>query len=126
MRVGPGTPYAFFKPGAKRWGMVKRIVALLGLQPLVFGVACAPDVDCVALCKRTLACEVTFGPSDDPEGQKIASNERTDEESCVVGCEESPHVTPQSAGCIDDLAIPSDPAQCQPQVMECLGLAEAL
>jgi hypothetical protein len=88
--------------------------------------SCAPAIDCEALCARTLACEVTFGPSDDPDGAKIKSGERSDDESCAIGCEESPRVTVDNARCIDALEITSDPAQCQAQVMECLGLAEQL
>ena len=100
--------------------------------PLVFvvvtasTVACEPAIDCNALCARTLACEVTFGPSDDPSGEKVKSGERSDAESCRVGCEESPRVTVDNARCIDGLTISSDPAQCQGDVMACLGLADAL
>jgi hypothetical protein len=85
--------------------------------------SCTPEVDCNALCARTLACEVTFGPSDDPDGERIASGERTDAESCALGCEESPRVTVENARCIDGLQITDDAGACQPQVMECLGLA---
>ena len=90
------------------------------------GSSCAPSIDCEALCARTLACEVTFGPSDDPDGSRLAAGERTDAESCAIGCEESPRVTVDNARCIDALEITTDPAQCQPQVMECLGLADQL
>ena len=106
------------------------------VAPLVAGVAgfvgpigaagCAPTINCEALCARTLACEVTFGPSDDPDGSRIASGERSDEQSCAIGCEESPRVTVDNARCIDSLEITADPGQCQPEVMECLGLADAL
>jgi hypothetical protein len=90
------------------------------------GAACTPDIDCDALCARTLACEVTFGPSDDPDGARIASGERSDAESCALGCEESPRVTVDNARCIDELTITDDPASCQNGVMECLGLAQEI
>jgi hypothetical protein len=99
---------------------------IVGLLAASASTSCAPSIDCDALCARTLACEVTFGPSDDPNGDKIDSGERSDEESCRLGCEESPRVTVDNARCIDALEITSDPAQCQPQVMECLGLAEEI
>jgi hypothetical protein len=100
---------------------VSLVLAAVGLST-----SCTPEVDCGALCARTLACEVTFGPTDDPEGQKITSGERTDDESCAVGCEESPLVTVDNARCIDALQITSDPEQCQQQVMDCLGLEDQL
>ena len=101
-------------------------VGVFALSSAVLATSCAPSIDCDALCARTLACEVTFGPSDDPDGTKNENRERTDEESCREGCEESPRVTVDNARCIDGLEITSDPAQCQVQVMECLGLAAEL
>jgi hypothetical protein len=100
-------------------GLVAGVVVALAVSA-----GCEPAIDCNALCARTLACEVTFGPSDDPDGSRVQSGERTDAESCALGCEESPRVTVDNARCIDSLAITGDAAACQPQVMECLGLAE--
>lgn len=80
------------------------------------------SVDCDALCARTLACEVTFGPADDPDGAKIIAGERTDAESCALGCAESPTVTVDNALCVDGLEITSDPALCQDDVLRCLQL----
>jgi len=106
--------------------VVSLVAGLVATVGPVGAVGCAPSIDCDALCARTLACEVTFGPSDDPDGAKIASGERTDEQSCAIGCEESPRVTVDNARCIDALEITTDPAQCQPDVMDPLGLADAL
>jgi hypothetical protein len=117
--------------GVRRSSFRLRVVSNLVGAGVVCGAvygftACAPTIDCEALCARTLACEVTFGPSDDPDGSRLAAGERTDDESCVIGCAESPRVTVDNARCIDELEITTDPAGCQAQVMECLGLAEAL
>ncbi len=83
------------------------------------------SVDCDALCARTLACEVTFGPADDPDGAKVVSGERSDAESCALGCAESPTVNVDNAACVDQLEISSDPALCQDAVLRCLDLEEA-
>ncbi len=79
-------------------------------------------VDCSALCARTLACEVTFAPADDPDGLKIVAGERTDAESCALGCKESPVVTVEHAACVDSLTITGDAAACQDDVLTCLEL----
>jgi len=92
---------------------------------LAVGACSSPVVDCDALCARTLACEVTFGPADDPDGEKIVAGERTDAESCALGCEESPTVNVDNATCVDGLEIGSDPAACQDDVLRCLKLDEA-
>ncbi len=84
------------------------------------------QVDCEALCQRTLACEVSFAPSDDPSEERVERGERTALQSCARGCEESPTVTVESASCIDELEIGGDPAQCQTAVATCLGVEEAL
>ena len=82
-----------------------------------------PSVDCDALCARTLACEVTFAPSDDPEELKVASGERSEEESCALGCGESPVVTVEHASCVDGLDIVvGDPGACQNDVLTCVEL----
>ncbi len=92
------------------------------------GAGCGDDggadanVNCQNLCARTLACEVTFAPSDDPEGAKIVAGDRTDAESCALGCTESPIVTADHASCIDALVITGDAAACQKPVLECLEL----
>jgi hypothetical protein len=104
--------------------MIGRLTTLL--VPVALGAAGCPSVDCEALCQRTLACEVTFAPSDDPDELKVDTGERTALQSCALGCEESPTVTVESASCIDELEITGDPAQCQPGVVDCLGLSEAL
>lgn len=104
--------------------MNRRLSALL--VPVALGAAGCPSVDCEALCQRTLACEVTFAPSDDPDEQKVDNGDRTALESCALGCQESPTVTIDSASCIDELEVTGDPAQCQPGVVGCLGLSDAL
>ena len=83
--------------------------------------SCGPHVDCDALCARTLACEVTFAASDDPTGAKIKSGERTDAQSCALGCEANPVVTVDSARCVDAVTI-TDAAACQVPVKTCFGL----
>jgi hypothetical protein len=87
------------------------------------GGACGPRVDCEKLCARTLACEVTFAAPDDPDGAKLRSGERTDEEACALGCAESTYVTVDGARCVDGVDT-SDPATCQPEVLDCLGYAQ--
>jgi hypothetical protein len=83
---------------------------------------CGPRVNCENLCVRTLACEVTFAPSDDVNGDKIKNGERTDEESCALGCEENPAVTVESAACVDDVTnAETDPGTCQEKVLACFG-----
>jgi hypothetical protein len=87
--------------------------------------ACGGDeVNCENLCKHTLACEVSFAPSDDLEGKKIKSGERTDLESCTLGCEENPRVTEESARCVDQVTV-TTAEQCQEPVLDCFGAADA-
>jgi hypothetical protein len=90
------------------------------------GVVGCQDVDCEAVCQRTLACEVTFAPLDDPAEERVARGDRTALQSCTLGCSDSPTVTPESAACIDDLTIGGDPAQCQSGVVTCLGVQDAI
>jgi hypothetical protein len=97
--------------------------ALAGLA-LVALAGCGPSVDCALLCDRTLECQVTFDAPDDPDASRVASGERTEEESCVLGCEASPVVTVERALCIDDLEV-GEPATCQEEVLACLELDEA-
>ena len=102
----------------------RRILALLGGALVVADVAsCIPRVNCEALCKRTLSCQVTFGNRDDPDGLKVASGERSPQAACSLGCQESAAVTVASAGCVDEVTITQDPLQCQDDVLRCLQSA---
>lgn len=104
-----------------------RFVRLLASAPVAAvvigaGAGCGGEVNCQNLCTRTLLCEVEFAPSDDLEGAKIASGERSELQSCALGCEENPAVTPESAQCVDEVTNASqEPVVCQPQVLECFG-----
>lgn len=103
-----------------------RAIPLLSAGPLFLvqlgAVGCAPEVNCENLCQRTLACEVSFAPSDDIQGDKVKSGERTDLESCALGCGENPAVTVESAQCVDEITNKtSDPVQCQAPVLDCFG-----
>lgn len=89
----------------------------------VLGSACGPSVNCENLCRRTLACEVEFAAPDDPDGALVESGERSELESCVLGCEASALVTVESASCVDEVDT-SDAAECQDDVLACLGRAE--
>jgi hypothetical protein len=100
-------------------------LVLVALAPFA-GLSACSSVDCEALCQRTLACEITFAPADDPDGQLVDSGQRTQNESCALGCAESPTVTVESAACVDAVEISGDPATCQRPVAECLGVAAAL
>jgi hypothetical protein len=90
----------------------------------VLAASCGGDnVNCDALCTRTILCEVDFAPSDDPNKEKVLSGERTEQESCVIGCEENPAVTPDSARCVDQVTDASqDPAVCRDQVLACFEI----
>ncbi len=90
-----------------------------------FASACS-SVDCEALCRRTLACQVAFAPADDPDEQKILTGQRSEIESCRLGCEESPTVTVDAADCIDGVPPADDVDQCQAPILRCLGLDEAI
>ena len=94
---------------------------LLSLASSSLLASCGPSVDCEALCRRTLACEVTFDAPDDPSGSLIQSGERTDLEACTLGCEDHPLVTVERAGCVDQLDT-SDANVCQRQVLACLEI----
>jgi hypothetical protein len=96
--------------------------ALLALFVVAGALACAGEVNCEKLCLHTFACEVTFAPSDDIEGEKITSGERTEEQACALGCQEHPAVTVESARCVDEItAASTDPAACQEPVLACFG-----
>ena len=103
-------------------------VGLLFASALGGGIAaglsgCGPTVDCESLCRRTLACEVTFTAPDDPQDRQVQSGERTELESCTSGCQASPLVTVDSARCIDELDT-RDPEVCQEQVLDCLEVED--
>jgi hypothetical protein len=84
--------------------------------------ACGSQVSCANLCQHTQACNVTFRPTDDEDGALIRSGARSTDQDCVLGCEENPAVTVDSAKCIDDATAKSaDPAVCQAPVLACLG-----
>jgi hypothetical protein len=84
---------------------------------------CAPPVDCAAVCERTLACEVSFQPPDDPAEERVERGERTELESCTLGCQASPLVDEESAACISTLDT-RDANVCQADVLDCLGAGE--
>jgi len=105
---------------------MSRLALLPLLAAAVLGTTGCPSVDCEALCEKTLACEVTFAPSDDPDEQRVDSGERTELESCAIGCQESPTVTVESAACIDEVEVGADPATCQAPIATCLGIEAAL
>lgn len=93
---------------------------VLSALAAIAAAGCGPTVDCTNLCQRTLACEVTFTPADDPNEEKVASGERTVLESCAMGCLESPLVSVESATCVDGLDV-RDANVCQEKVLSCLG-----
>jgi hypothetical protein len=96
-------------------------LSLLAPAALTLGACGGSEVNCENLCKRTLACEVSFAPSDDLEGDKVKAGDRTDLESCTLGCEENPRVTVESASCVDDVEI-TTAQQCQQPVLDCFGV----
>ena len=98
---------------------------LLAHSAVVLASGCS-SVDCETLCEKTLACEIAFAPGDDPDEAKVVSGERSELESCTLGCEESPTVTVESASCIDTVAPSDDVDACQAPIMQCLGLSDAV
>ena len=101
------------------------LVSALAVAACLLANGCS-SVDCETLCQKTLACEIAFAPGDDPDEQKILAGERSEIESCALGCEESPTVTVDAADCIDGVPPSDDVDVCQPPIMECLGLGEVL
>ena len=85
---------------------------------------CGDPVDCGSVCETALECEVTFDAPDDPDEEKIESGERSDLESCIMGCNQSELVTPASADCIEALDT-ENTAACQEATLECLEVVEA-
>lgn len=67
-----------------------------------------------------MSCNVFFAPDDDLEELKVASGERSQSESCRLGCEDSDQVTVDRAACVDELTITTDPASCRDDVLSCL------
>lgn len=99
------------------------LVGLVGLSVASALAGCEPEVLCENLCTRTLACEVTFAPSDDVDGNRILLGERSELQSCVRGCEESPAVTAESGRCVDAVTDKdSDPVTCQVPVAACFNI----
>ena len=94
----------------------------LSLLALAGAAACGPGVDCEALCEDALACLVTFDAPDDPDAERVASGERTERESCRLGCEASPRVDPESAACAA-AANTGDPETCQEEMRACFGFS---
>ncbi|MBI1947386.1 MAG: hypothetical protein HYS27_16955 [Deltaproteobacteria bacterium] len=98
------------------------VVVVLVVAAAALASSCGPKVNCENLCTRTMLCQITFAPLDDLEGEKIDSGERTAAESCALGCEDQPAVTPESAACVDEATNASqDPAICQDTVLACFG-----
>ena len=81
---------------------------------------CGETVDCEALCVRTLKCNVSFQPSDDPDRSKVVVGDRTEQESCEVGCLENEVVTVEAGLCIENVPI-LDGQTCQQEMLNCLG-----
>ena len=98
---------------------VRYFLGLGGSLVALSTAACSP-VDCDAVCDRTLACGVSFDAPDDPDGARIRSGERSEAESCVLGCQTSPLVDHEAARCIADVR-PGDAEVCEDQVAACLG-----
>ena len=96
-----------------------RASAATALACALLGAGCGPTVDCEALCDRLLACRVTLDAPDDPEGAKIEAGERTEDESCALGCAGSGVVTVERARCVDAVEI-RDPGVCQDEMLVCL------
>ncbi|MFH1808477.1 MAG: hypothetical protein ABIJ09_07025 [Pseudomonadota bacterium] len=98
-------------------------IALVVLS--ISGWVCAcPGPDCLAICDHSLACDVTFTPADDPNLRKIESGERTDRESCELGCRESLSVDAASEACI--LGVEArEPEQCRAELQTCLGWVDS-
>ena len=84
-------------------------------------VGCGEPVDCTSVCEKALECEVTFDAPDDPDEEQIESGERSELESCVMGCNQSELVTSESAQCIDSIDS-ENPAICQEMTLDCLEI----
>ena len=103
------------------FGHPKKLFRAAGvLMGLLFVGGCGETVNCETLCVRTLKCNVSFQPSDDPDRAKVVVGERSEQESCTVGCLENQVVTVDAAKCIDDVPI-QDGITCQKEMLTCLG-----
>lgn len=83
-------------------------------------VGCGETVNCENLCTRTLKCNVSFQPADDPDRAMVATGARTELESCTAGCVDNEIVTVERASCIDALPI-ENANTCQNAMLDCLG-----
>ena len=106
----------------QQWlGHFKALLVGGGLLTLLMALGgCGETVNCENLCTRTLKCNVSFQPSDDPDRAKVVVGERTEQDSCAIGCSENQVVTVDAARCIDDVAIQDGPT-CQREMLTCLG-----
>lgn len=103
-----------------------RPVVLLAIAFAIGALAiagCGPDVDCETVCETALACEVSFQPPDDPAEELVARGERSELESCVIGCRASPLVDAESAACVGTVEA-RDANVCQADVLDCLGAGD--
>ena len=94
--------------------------ALLALFSVCFIVSACAGPDCPAICQRTLACDVTFTPADDPNLERVSVGERSAQESCELGCQESLGVDDHTEACVAAVK-PGVPAECRPDILACLG-----
>jgi len=102
----------------------KGIILLLSVISLSLAfslMGCGETVNCGNLCTRTLKCNVSFQPADDPDRAMVAVGERTELESCTEGCIDNEIVTVESATCIDALPIENE-TTCQNAMLDCLGV----
>ena len=94
--------------------------AVLGGSMLLLAAGCGETVNCENLCTRTLKCNVSFQPADDPDRAKVAAGERTEQESCVEGCIANEIVTVERATCIDNVPM-ENALTCQNEMLDCLS-----
>lgn len=96
-----------------------RRALILGLLAAALTAGCRGP-DCPAICQRCLACDVTFTPGDDPNLRKVESGERSPQQSCELGCQESLSLDAPTESCV--LAVEANaPATCREQILTCLG-----
>jgi hypothetical protein len=107
----------------KRMMKSKWVILVLGVIPLSLTlslVGCGETVNCENLCTRTLKCNVSFQPADDPDRAMVAAGERNELQSCTAGCVDNEIVTVERASCIDALPIQNENT-CQNAMLDCLG-----
>jgi hypothetical protein len=98
------------------WRILFTVLCLIGAG------ACGQP-DCEKVCVRTLPCNLTFAPGDDPQLRKVESGERTAQGSCEQGCRESLTVDENREQCL--LAVTTqDVGRCRAQLLECLGSSQ--